>query len=152
MKILPDVYEQIIQCPSVPPEKGGILGIKNGVVCYCFYDNSPPQSNSAVYIPNVDFLNAKIRKWEERGIGFGGMFHSHAVNQPTLSADDIEYIKAIFQAMPKSIKSLFFPVVLPNVELVSFIAIRQKDTIRIFEDKITIIQRSIKNEHKEERK
>lgn len=139
MKVLSDVYERIIQCPSVPPEKGGILGIKNGVICSYFYDNNPPKSNSAIYIPNVDFLNAKIHEWEEKDIGFGGIFHSHLVNQPKLSADDIEYIKFIFQAMPASIKSLFFPIVLPNVALVSFKAIRKEDTIHILEDKITII-------------
>ncbi len=139
MKILSDVYEQIIQCPSVPPEKGGILGMKNGVVCSYFFDNNISQSNSAVYIPNVDFLNAKIREWEKKGIAFSGIFHSHPKNQPELSADDIEYIKVIFQAMPASIKTLYFPVVLPNVELVSFKAIYQEDAVHILEDKIKII-------------
>lgn len=139
MKILSDVYDQIIQCPYVPPEKGGIIGVKNGVVCSCCFDNNLSQINSAVYIPNVDFLNAKIREWKEKGIDFGGIFHSHPENQPELSADDIEYIKVIFQAMPTSIKTLYFPIVLPNVALVSFKAIRKKDTIHILEDKITII-------------
>lgn len=139
MKILSDVYDQIIQCPSVPPEKGGILGIKNGVICSCFFDNNMPQTNSAVYIPNVDFLNVKLREWEKKDIIFGGIFHSHPANQSELSADDIEYIKAIFQAMPTSIKTLYFPIVLPNVELVSFKAIRQEDAIHILEDKVKII-------------
>lgn len=139
MKILSEVYDQIIQCPSVPPEKGGILGVKNGAVCSCCFDNNLSQTNNAVYIPDVDFLNAKIQEWEEKGISFGGIFHSHPINQPELSVDDIEYIKVIFQAMPASIKSLYFPIVLPNVALVSFKAIRQGDAIYIHEDKITII-------------
>lgn len=139
MKILSDVYDQIIQCPSVPPEKGGIIGVKNGVVCSCCFDNNLSQTNSAVYIPDVDFLNAKIREWEEKEITFGGIFHSHPKNQPELSADDIEYIKVIFQAMPTSIKTLYFPIVLPNVELVSFKAIYQEDAVHILEDKIKII-------------
>ena len=139
MKILSDVYDQIIQCPSVPPEKGGILGVKNAVVCSCCFDNNLSQTNSAVYIPNVDFLNAKIREWEKKGITFGGIFHSHPKNQPELSADDIEYIKLIFQAMPTSIKTLYFPIVLPNVALVSFKVINQEDAVHILEDKIKII-------------
>lgn len=139
MKILSEVYDQIIQCPCVPPEIGGILGVKNGVVCsYCF-DNNLPQTNNAVYIPDVDFLNAKIREWKENDIAFSGIFHSHPKNQPKLSIDDIEYIKVIFQAMPTSIKTLYFPIVLPNVALVSFKAINQEDAVYILEDKIKII-------------
>lgn len=139
MKILSDVYERIIQCAPVPPEKGGIIGIKDGFVCSYFYDNNSPRRNRAIYIPNIDLLNDKIQEWEEKSIGFSGMFHSHPINQPELSVDDIEYIKVIFQAMPASIKSLYFPIVLPNVALVSFKAIRQGDAIYIHEDKITII-------------
>lgn len=139
MKILSEVYDQIIQCPSVPPEKGGILGVKNGVVCSCCFDNNLSQTNNAVYIPDVDFLNAKIREWEENDIAFSGIFHSHPKNQPELSADDIEYIKVIFQAMPTSIKTLYFPIVLPNVALVSFKAINQEDAVHVLEDKIKII-------------
>lgn len=139
MKILSNVYEKIIKCPSVPPETGGILGVKNGVICFLFYDNSLQKGNSAIYIPNVDYLNSKICEWREKDIDFGGIFHSHPVNQPELSVDDIEYIKIIFQEMPKSIKSLFFPIVLSNVKLVSFKAIRKEDTIHILEDTITII-------------
>ncbi len=139
MKILTDVYEKIINCPLAPPETGGIIGIKNEVVCSCFYDNSLPQRKRAIYIPNVDFLNAKICEIEEKGIEFAGMFHSHPPNQPKLSGDDIEYIKVIFQAMPASIKTLYFPIVLPNVALVSFKAIKQEDAVHILEDKIKII-------------
>lgn len=139
MRILSDVYARIIQCPSVPPERGGILGMKNDVVCSCVFDTSLSPTNSAVYIPNVDFLNTKICEWEQKGIAFSGIFHSHPANQPELSSDDIEYIKVIFQSMPTTIKTLYFPIVLPNVALVSFKAIYKKDAVHILEDKIKII-------------
>lgn len=139
MIILSDVYGEITKCPSVPPETGGILGIKGNVICTSFFDNTSPQNNSAIYTPNVVLLNTKISEWEKNDIKFGGFFHSHPANQPTLSVDDIEYIKIIFRVMPTTIKSLFFPIVLPNVKLVSFKAVRQKGTIQIHEDIIKII-------------
>ena len=113
--------------------------MKNDVVCSCVFDTSLSPTNSAVYIPNVDFLNTKICEWEQKGIAFSGIFHSHPANQPELSSDDIEYIKVIFQSMPTTIKTLYFPIVLPNVALVSFKAIYKKDAVHILEDKIKII-------------
>ena len=147
MKIYSEVYEEIIQCPPVPPEMGGILGMKKGVVCACTYDQPPLQRDRAIYIPNVEFLNKRICEWKEQGISFCGMFHSHPFNQPKLSGEDNEYIKTIFQVMPETVRDLFFPIVLPNVMLLSFHAVRRENTIRIYEDKITIMKRSTNDEY-----
>lgn len=139
MIILAEIYKKLIQCPSVPPEKGGIIGIKNDIVCSCFYDNNSLENDRAIYIPNVDLLNAKIRQWEKMNIRFGGMFHSHPVNQPELSSDDIEYILCIVEAMPANLKDLFFPIVLPGVKILSYKANCFNGSFHIYEDKITII-------------
>lgn len=140
MLILSDIYERIIRCPPVPPETGAMLGIKDGIVCdYCF-DRGLAEVNRAVYTPDIEKLNAQIRRWADQDILFGGIAHSHPFDQEKLSAADIEYIHAIFRAMPRSTEYLYFPIVLPDVEMVPFKAICCNGMIHIYEDKIIEIK------------
>ncbi|MGN0543539.1 MAG: hypothetical protein ACI4JG_08835 [Acutalibacteraceae bacterium] len=139
MNILKSVYKHILLCPNVPPEIGGILGSKDNVICDFEFDIGTNITESAVYEPNIDKLNAKIVEWEKDDIMFCGMFHSHLISQPGLSTDDTRYINTILNSMPKNIESLFFPIVLPKVKILSYKAMRKHDGIDICEDIIKII-------------
>lgn len=143
MDILSDVYNHIIHCPSVPPETGGIIGIKDGIVCDFLYDKGLYNSNNAIYTPDVERLNDQIRLWLKQNISFGGIVHSHPITQWELSSDDIKYIHTIFQSMPNTVRFLFFPIVLPNEKLLSFRAVRTRNIIDICKDEINIIFRSV---------
>ena len=95
--------------------------------------------DKAVYIPDTDNLNNTISQWNENGICFMGVFHSHPVDQETLSSDDIEYIKSIFCSMPESITELYFPVVIPKSHICSYRLKNINHRIVIIDDKIDIV-------------
>lgn len=139
MTILSEVYDMLLNCLPSPPECGGIIGISNGVVCKCYFDTAVCQCSRAIYVPNVELLNIKIQQWNQEGIEFAGIFHSHPLDQPRLSGDDIIYIRTILNAMPGSITQLFFPIVLPKIGLIPFKAVRHGNSIQVFEEKLTLI-------------
>lgn len=140
MRILYEIYERMLCCPQVPPETGGLLGIKGGIVCEYVFDSGVPDWNWAVYVPDVFRLNSQLRLWAKCGIAFAGLVHSHPVNQMELSADDKDYIYDILCAMPPRVDSLYFPIVFPGIGLRSFKAIRCGDRIDILQDKIRIVK------------
>ena len=127
--------------PVVPPEAGAILGSQHNDIVSAFeFDLGFPQYGRAQYIPNTEFLNAVISEWASTGIRFCGIAHSHPSGQDTLSSGDIEYIEHIMRAMPESIKQLYFPLVFPGENMVSFVATIVKDgTVKIEPDHIIII-------------
>jgi len=45
-----------LNCSTVPPEAGGILGEKNGIICYFIFDMALASTKCAVYIPNVNYI------------------------------------------------------------------------------------------------
>ena len=93
---------------------------------------------SAVYIPNVEWLNDIIGKWQKQNILFAGIAHSHPATQKQLSSDDVRYINKILQYMPEYIEHLYFPVIIPHIEVLSYKAERLGGNIRISKDKIII--------------
>lgn len=141
MKILKNVYDEILKSYVVPPpEQGGILGIKNNTVCEYCHDGNSIITDTAVYVPNVDFLNKKIGEWSECSVEFAGILHSHLSNQVTLSSGDKEYIGLLFDTLPKCTNELYFPIVIPETkEIISFVARRCEKAIVIQSDKIDII-------------
>lgn len=140
MKIKKAIYDKILNfCPSVPPEAGGIIGQQNGIIGFAEFDSRTVQRDSAVYVPNVEKLNSVIEKWNNLGIEFVGIFHSHPIDQETLSKDDIEYIKNVFENMPDSITELYFPIVIPKSHIVSFKAIKKNHGVCVENDIIKII-------------
>ena len=57
----------------------------------------------------------------------------------TLSDGDIAYITAIMRAMPQSVSELHFPVVvLPDREMISYLAVRSGNEVKIREETVTI--------------
>lgn len=141
MNIIENIYLKILDSYSVPPpESGGILGIKNGMVCEYYHDNSCRIANKAVYVPNVNILNLKIEEWNKHGIMFSGIIHSHMFGQSKLSSGDIEYIKQIFNNISEGIDELYFPIVIPEAkQVISFVAIRKDKDVIIQQDEIHII-------------
>ena len=57
------------------PETGGILGSKNGLISYYFFDQDALVSSSC-YIPSAS-IEKIIRCWRNEGISFEGFIHSH---------------------------------------------------------------------------
>lgn len=115
MNIKESIYLKMLDCYSVPPpESGGILGIKNSVVCEYYHDSSSRIGERALYVLDVDTLNLKIDVWQKSGIEFAGIIHSHMLGQNTLSSGDIEYIKQVFNNIPECVDELYFPIIIPK--------------------------------------
>ncbi len=139
MNILKKTYREILNCVKVPPETGGILGKKHGIIRYFEFDKGLGNSETAIYIPDTQKLNNKIYEWENEGIEFCGIVHSHMQNQITLSSADKEYIDLILQSLSDFTNQLYFPIVIPGEQIISYKAIRKKDVVYIRKDKIKII-------------
>lgn len=141
MKLLQNVYLKMLNSyPIPPPEQGGIMGIKNSIVCEYYHDNTKNATDRAVYVPDIDALNQKIEEWNRNGIQFAGIIHSHLLEQNTLSSGDKEYIKQIFNNLPKDIDELYFPIIIPDSkQVVSFVAKRKDKDVIIQQDEIHII-------------
>ncbi len=139
MKILKSIYCDILNCCDVPPETGGILGEKDGIISHFIFDKGLGSTEYAIYIPNTIQLNEQINKWRYDGINFCGIVHSHMSEQPTLSSTDKEYIELILHSLSHFTKQLYFPIVLPGERIISYKATYHNDVIHICEDKIKII-------------
>lgn len=135
--VLHDICERL---RIVPPEKGGIIGSKDGVVCACCLDDGAVQMERYAYVPNIEKLNGVIAQWAEQGIHFAGMFHSHPYPQTELSLADREYIATIMGAMPDSVSELHFPVVVPGVGMAGHLAKRIDGKVIVVPEDIIIVK------------
>lgn len=140
MKIKHKTYKEILShYTSAPPERGGILGMKDGLVSDYIHDNTRPILNRAIYVPNTELLNRCIEEWAEKGIEFCGFVHSHPKGQNTLSGGDMEYIKLLYEVNPQ-LKNTYFPLVLNGRELKVYSVERNGDDISIKPDSLEIIE------------
>lgn len=134
MYISQTVFQEIFTSfPAVPPENGGILGQKDGVICAYLHDRKEQSADNATYCPDVQWMNTCIEAWEKAGIQFAGIVHSHPGDNGDLSTEDRVYICEIMAAMPDSITELLFPIMLPGKRLVGHIARKVCSTV-IFKD------------------
>ncbi len=137
MEMLDSVYRLILKkSPTVPPETGGIIGSVNGIIRYVYFDLSDGILSKALYIPNTIAINRQIDRWNQKGITFCGMFHSHVKAQETFSQSDIEYIQKIMVAVSNDIPMLYFMIVLPGEKIISYKA-------RIIDNKVCISNEEI---------
>jgi proteasome lid subunit RPN8/RPN11 len=111
----------ISQYAPAPPEQGGILGMKNGVICEYIHDNTSLETDKAVYVPNTEFLNDCIAKWADEGVEFCGIVHSHPTSQNDLSSGDHEYIKKLYQLNPH-LGVLHFPVIVGDDNMTWYVS------------------------------
>lgn len=143
MKIYYGILDEILKAmPSLPPEKGGIIGGKEGKICHWEYDDGYP-GKGCMYCPNVEFLNKIIALWMNKGYDFMGIVHVHFGGSKELSDGDKRYIEKIMRAMPDSIEKLFFPIVVqPEKQIVSYVANRGLfGQVRIVTDEVEVIFR-----------
>lgn len=145
MKILSSVYTALLfDTPSLPPETGGILGGQNGIISNCCFDKGQCTLTSpAHYQPNTDFLNQVIQEWKTCGIQFYGLFHSHYSHDTRLSLGDKRYITKIMLAMPSEVPTLYFPLILPRADMISYQANRSGSAVRIVCDKIELLKMEV---------
>lgn len=142
MRILKSIYDEILtNTPVLPPETGGIIGGRDGIVTSVYFDKGE-LSNSApsVYSPNIMLINKVIYNWSESGISFYGIFHSHYSRDRKLSSGDKKYIMEIMRAMPVTVGQLYFPIVLPKQTILGYQASRTDSTVHIACDMIEILQ------------
>lgn len=131
MNIYFSTYKKILNSYSqVPPESGGIIGSKNGIVCEYIHDYSNQSTEIAEYVPNVEFLNKQICFWTKANISFAGIVHSHLSGQETLSSKDLQYIDAILSSN-KQLNSFYCPIIIPGVDIFVYKIIREADRFRI---------------------
>ncbi len=122
-----------------PPEMGGILGSKNKIICQVELDKGIENNLLCNYTPDVDKLNGVLEKWQQADILFAGIFHTHFHGVRTLSDEDKKYINAILNAMPESLDSLYFPIVLPETkQMIVYLAKRYEGKIEIIEEMMEI--------------
>lgn len=130
MKMKKCVWEKLNSMISErPPEIGGILGSADGITVTEVILDQPLEipKRACSYSPNTASLNSCIQRWEEAGIRFVGIFHTHFAGVKTLSRGDMRYIFTIMAAMPERISQLYFPVlVFPQREMVVYIAARDE--------------------------
>ena len=110
-----------------PPEQGGILGMKNGVIVL---DNSEQKTESAEYSPNTQFLNRQIEKWADEGIEFCGILHSHPSGQTTLSGSDMEYIKELYH-VNLWLEKTYFPLIIDGCDMIVYAVEKSNGKIEV---------------------
>lgn len=126
--------------PKAPPEIGGILGGKDNLITEHYIDAGSPSVRACDYAPNVKLLNTVIAEWQNVGIEFMGMFHTHFWGVATLSTGDAKYIEKIMQAMPRTISSLYFPIiVMPEMQIIPYVAERKGDSVSIRRRELIVV-------------
>lgn len=139
--ICSSVYDNLLSIPYVPPEIGGVLGLKNGIITDYFFDIKNITNNSCCYIPDVKGINEKIVQWSKVGIQFCGIFHSHPLYQSELSIDDLIYINQIIKSTSEYVTKLYFPIILPNYSVISYVAYKASGGFYCKKDNLKIIER-----------
>ena len=122
--------------PAAPPECGGILGGKDGIVNRVASDTGGVNEYD-FYIPDVSAMNEIISEWKLEDVEFMGIYHTHFAGGEELSFGDIKYIEKIMAAMPDEY-ILYFPLILPE-KITGYRADNIDGSVHIFSDDIQII-------------
>lgn len=140
MQICNRIYQEIISSANeLPPETGGLLGGKNGIVTKVVHDNGVQSTCGCSYSPDVNKFNKTIAEWKKEEIDFMGIFHTHFFNVETLSNGDKKYIERILRNMPRHIKELYFPIiVMPRRSMIVYKATLKEERVVVEQDKTFI--------------
>lgn len=130
------IQERVLQkimklCRSVPPETGGYIGKKIDVICEFEFDPGITRSNTGIYVPDVFRLNAVMKTWNDKGISFCGILHTHLPGQELLSEGDRKFISDIMVLNKQLFESLYFPIVIPGYGFYLYQANRKADKLEI---------------------
>ncbi len=104
-------------------ESGGLIGSSiDGVINEFCYD-AGIDSNGDEYFPDVEMMQLKLKEWNEHGIQFMGIIHSHKSNE-SLSGKDI-YMGRKILALNPSMKSILMPVLVLDDQRVCWYSIER---------------------------
>ena len=104
-------------------ESGGLIGSSiDGVINEFCYD-AGIDSNGDEYFPDVEMMQLKLKEWNEHGIQFMGIIHSHKSNE-SLSGKDI-YMGQKILALNPSMKSILMPVLVLDDQRVCWYSIER---------------------------
>ncbi len=139
MKMKRAVYDQILQtCPAVPPESGGLLGGRDGLITQYVADLGLGNGYDR-YVPNVQVFNAALAAWQKDGVQFCGLYHSHFPQGECLSDADVLYIETILRATAHAVNALYFPLVFPKEKMIAYRATLSDGQVQIQPDGITLV-------------
>lgn len=140
MKIRRYIYFKIVNsCPAVPPESGGILGGKSDIITVFASDIGIAGNGYDEYIPNTEKLNQIISDWNEIGIEFFGIYHSHFPGGEELSNADKKYIAKIMEAVAEFKNELYFPLVFPGKKIIVYKAKFDGNEVSFIKDDVNLI-------------
>jgi hypothetical protein len=140
MIIEQSIYNKILsQIKPAPPESGGIIGEKGGIITHFLYDGGLMSRNTGCYVPDIYKLNRVLLQWRNKGIKFCGIIHSHINNQTELSGGDIKYIYQILLNMPECYTRLYFPLVVKG-KLIAYRAKHTVNGIDMIREKVKILR------------
>lgn len=128
-----EVFNSIIEgCPNTAVEIGGILGAVSDVVTEYVFDEGKAEYGK--YTPSAEMINNMIFVWSKKDIDFCGIYHSHYPENERLSQEDVEYIKRIMISVSSIYKQLYFPIVIPKKNIISYKAQINDSKISITHD------------------
>ena len=108
----PDVIRDIEKLIGQDPaERGGMLGMRfdTGVITHFVHDDDA-SSTSTTYSPNVEFINATLRKWNADGVRCAGFVHSHPRGATQPSYGDAVYAATLLSRLTE-LDRLAMPIV-----------------------------------------
>ncbi len=139
MTITESIYNEILHTLPTDYETGGIIGGFNGIVTCAVFDIAGRSESPCCYIPNVELFNSRIAAWQETGTEFYGLFHSHLGKLELLSNADMQYAEEILHALSGVVPSLYFPIVIPNKHIISFVVSIFDGRLVVAEDAIELV-------------
>ena len=106
-------YEEMLSALlDLSPERGGILGAKQGRPISKFYFDKSGVSTPDSYTPNYNKINAVLEQWETENIYMVGIVHSHHEDNILPSCGDLFYCERILRFQRSNGTALghyFFP-------------------------------------------
>lgn len=99
LMILQTVQEEIERTVgSRPAETGGLLGMRDGVVCAYYFDESADCTDRAYRPDTTACEHVANAQWQPAGIYVCGFVHSHASDMRP-SRSDVQYAQALYDAI-----------------------------------------------------
>lgn len=121
-----------------PPEQGGIIGMKSGVICEYAHDIKLAGVYEVSYVPDTRSLNKIIEEWYKNGIDFAGIIHSHPDGKESLSIGDMNYAKLLFDCNSE-LDFAYFPIVCRN-RIIPFKIVKIDNKLECFVEDVIIIE------------
>lgn len=140
MHIQKAIYNKLLlDFHITPTEIGGILGGRMGAITHFVLDQGCKTNRTDFYIPNTVYLNEVLAQWQNGNIEFYGIFHTHPCGGKALSCADKAYIDKIVRTCSKTGQPLYFPIILPQQEMLAYSAKVVNGTVLIQQESIFVI-------------